>query len=507
MLLAKSNLIPQIDSYAASVLGIPTIELMQRAARALEREVRAEIKAGSRIVILAGKGNNGGDGYALATLLCKDYQVRVVDVFSSGQRSEAGKYYLERYLAFGGELYKDEEITDLNDFEAELIVDAIFGTGFCGDIPRKLKKYSDFLRSSRCKKLAADVPLGVNSDTGTVDESFSYSADVTVCLSYAKVGLLSYPAKSCVGRLVVDNLNLPNDIIEQEFDFDSFALDKELVKTLLPKRADDSNKGSFGKLLLITGSDEYRGAAHLSLEAALRLGAGLVHFSAEASLSEELRLKYPEVIYKVNGRETQEDIDEILSLGHRMSSILIGSGTGKSKWLYTLILTLLHSEGCPLILDADAINLLSEHREESLSVLKNSGRRVILTPHPLEFARLLNDKVERVQSDRLTLAKSFAKEYNCILVLKGAATVVTDGVKIYINTTGSSALAKGGSGDVLAGAIASMTAFCDPLLSSAVCVYLHGAAADSLSEELSEFSVIPSDLPREIGRQIAYLIK
>ena len=504
MNLVSSDMIGKIDEYA-SFIGIPTEALMHRAGKALEAAVRLKKEKGKKVLILAGGGNNGGDGYALAYLINSDYSVTVVDVFDKGQRSEAGKYHYKKYLDNGGKKISGSQFSPFDYSDTDVIVDAIFGTGFSGDYPEELKRYVEFIRNSSALKIAVDVPLGVKSDTGEVVSEFLYTADLTVCLSYVKAGLMSYPAKAYVGELLNDNLSLPKELIESEFSFDSFALDRDLVKELLPNRDLDSHKGSFGKLLMICGSDAYRGAAHLSLEAALRGGAGLVYFLGESELCFELRLKYPEAVYIANEKRSTDELQSALSYANRSDAVLIGSGSGRSEWLYRLIIALLRSDGCPLILDADAINLLSENREESLTALRHSSRKVVLTPHPLEFARISGLEVSAVQGARLDVAKRFAEDNCCTVVLKGASTVVTDGRKTYINTTGSSALAKGGSGDVLAGFVASLSAFSDPLCASGAAVYLHGLAADTLSETLSEFSVTPSDLPKEIGRQIKSL--
>ena len=507
MKLVSCDMIPEIDRFAVEFIGIAPEALMKRSARGCERVLRERVEKGKRIVILAGKGNNGGDGYALATLLYEDYDVTVVDIFSSGQRTEEGQYYYSKYLDLGGTLIKGGEFDPKALLLADAVVDAIFGTGFVGEIPTELSECSKYLRAASAFKLAIDVPLGIKSDTGEVYPEFLYTPTVTVCLSYPKVGLMSYPAKEYVGELVIDNLSLPKETVEREFSFDSFALDEEALKDVIPPRPENSNKGSFGKVLMLSGSDKYRGAAHLSLEAALRGGAGLVHFFGEKELCYELRQKFPEAIYTVSAKESVSDIDAFIALSESASSILIGPGCGRSLWLYDLVKRLLALEGCPLILDADAINVLSEHRFEVLDILRHSARKVVLTPHPLEFARLIGRDVGDVQSARLRLAREFSSDTLAILVLKGAGTVVTDGRTTYINTTGSSALAKGGSGDVLAGLIASLSAFGDPLYSAASGVYLHGLAADTLSGELSEYATTPSDLPREIGKQISKILK
>ena len=513
MRLALSHKIREIDIYSSEVLGIPLIDLMDRSGGAVERVLRDHVAKGSRVVILAGSGNNGGDGYALATRILDDYDCTVYDIFSCGQKTNEGRYFRDEYLLRRGNLkqfeFSDSEFSEITN--ADCIVDAVFGTGFVGDMPEKLDLLIAAVNSStRAYKIAIDVPLGVNADNGSISRAYACSVNVTVALSFIKPGLVSYPARSFVGRIVYDDIGLPIDKIIKAFEFNFNLVDNKLASSLLPKRPLDSNKGTFGKLLMLTGSEKYRGAAYLSLEAALRGGVGLVTYTGVSSLVGELSARFPEAIYEPREKDepSQDEIDKIIALSARHTAVLVGSGSSVTEGLFSCVCRLLNTEGAPIILDADAINAMSDRRDEALEILKNSKRRVILTPHPLEFARLFGTDVASVQSQRIEKAVSFAKEYNCILVLKGAGTIVTDGVSVYINSTGSSALSKAGSGDVLAGLIASVTASgLDPIYAAAISVYFHGLAADVLKDELSVFGVTPSDLPREIARQMGLASK
>jgi len=512
MLLALSSLISEIDKYSAENLGIPTIELMKRAGRAVAEAVRDRVKCCSSIVILAGKGNNGGDGYAAACLLKAEYDITVFDVFSSGQKTEEGRFFLEGFKAMGGRVVN----LDLTDSQIEIIknadciIDAIFGTGFSGEIPENLYKLASVVSATygNCK-IAIDVPLGVNADNGSVNLAAATEMQATVALSFIKPGLVSFPAKAYAGEIIYDDLSLPLDKLKEKFEFKYCYVDEKAAKCLLPKREENSNKGSFGKLLMITGSKKYRGAAHLSLEAALRGGAGYVSFLGSAELCSNLSLKFPEAIYlerKDVSELTTEEIANIKKETDKYSAILLGSGVGCSEALTALIKSLLLTEGCPIILDADAINSLSELGKEGAICIKEAKRRVVLTPHPLEFARLSGNDVSFVQLHRIEASTKFAAENRCILVLKGAATIVTDGKRVYINSSGSSALAKAGSGDVLAGLVSSVIASGQgELEAAAFSVYVHGKAADALAKELSTLGVTPSDLPKEIARQICEL--
>ena len=276
-------------------------------------------------------------------------------------------------------------------------------------------------------------------------------------------------------------------------------IDRDLARRLLPERPENSNKGTFGKLLLLTGSEKYRGAAHLTLGAALRGGVGLVTFMGERDLCRELRLAFPEAIY-VDG----ESADPV-ALSRCHCATLIGSGSDRTDALLSTVRGLVLSEGTPLVLDADALNVIGASKEGS-AVLKAARRPLILTPHPGEFSRLIRVPIEQIQASRLPYAVEFAREHGLILVLKGSGTIVTDGERTYINTSGSSALAKGGSGDVLAGLIGALVASgMPPIEGAALGVYLHGVAGDTLAKSYSTYGVTPSDLPVAIAHLLAEL--
>ena len=509
MYLAPSSMISEIDKYCATAMGIPVLTLMERAGSAVADVVTGHTPTGGRVVILAGKGNNGGDGYAAACLLMKEFEVSVYDVFGEGQKSEEGRFFLSKFQSLGGrvENLKLDEQTKLYISSADCIVDAIFGTGFHGEPPRIIAELAELITACRGRKIAIDVPMGVNADNGSVTDVSVVGMDVTVALSFIKPGLVSFPAKAYVGKIIYNDLGIPRESLVEHFDFKYKYLESRLARAMLPKRAENSSKGSFGRLLVITGSKRYRGAAHLSLNAALRGGAGYVTYLGDDELCRELLPTYPEAIYKSMSAVdsiTDEDIDLAIELSRSSSATLIGCGSDSSRGLFRLVSALLCSEGSPIILDADAINALTQNREEALGLIRRSSRRVILTPHPLEFARLSGNDVSFVQLHRIEAAMKFAAENKCILVLKGAGTIVTDGSDVYINSSGSSALSKAGSGDVLAGFLASVVASgADPITGAALSVYYHGAAADSLSRQYSVIGVTPSDLPLEIAKQVA----
>lgn len=509
MLLALSHQIGEIDRYAENDLGISLIELMHRSGESVERAVRERLKPGSKVVFLAGKGNNGGDGYAAAWLLCRDYNVTVIDVFAKGQRTECGNYYLNKYRETGSPLvnYISDGSQDDIISSADCIVDAIFGTGFVGNPPEQIKRLSRVVNETiGAIKIAIDVPIGINADTGAVDTNLACRMNATVVLSFIKPGLVSYPAKPYVGEILFESLGLPREKIEAKFSFNHVYVDEEFARSMLPKREENSNKSTFGRLLMITGSDLFPGAAHLSLEGALRGGVGYVQFVGGKSLVDSLCQKMPEALYKtIDSIENidDENIEMLKTLSAKASATLIGSGCDCSDGLLRLTRALLSMQDGPIIIDADAINVLSENREESLKLIRESERVVILTPHPLEFARLCGNNVADIQLHRIDAAKKFAAEQKCILVLKGAGTIVTDGKSVYINSSGSSALAKAGSGDVLSGFLSAMVAQgIEPIRAASIAVFFHAFAADTLAKTYSAFGVIPSDLPRQIAASL-----
>ena len=283
--------------------------------------------------------------------------------------------------------------------------------------------------------------------------------------------------------------------------------DAALAASCLPARPADGNKGTFGRALLFCGSETYRGAACLASEGALAGGAGLVELASCESVVSLVLSRAPSVI---GTAYVPSEIGAYLPLGltKKATAILVGCGSGRSERLCLSLFELLKTPGSPVVLDADALNSLALKRETSLNALKNAARPVILTPHPLEFSRLSGLAPAAISSDRVGVAAGFAKEYGVTLVLKGSGTVIAspDG-EVTVNTTGGSGLAKGGSGDVLAGLLVSLVAQgVEPYAASILAVYLHGAAGDALTKEYSEMGVRPDDLPREIARQAARLI-
>ncbi len=265
----------------------------------------------------------------------------------------------------------------------------------------------------------------------------------------------------------------------------------EYIIEKLPRRAAHSNKGTYGKVLLACGSGNMRGAAALAALGALRTGAGLVTLATKKEVIDALSGSIYEAVW------FDTDKDDMICKSDEMNAVGIGCGSGDTKATFKNIKYLLDRNGAPLVIDADGINVLSGN----LKLLKNAKRPVILTPHPREFSRLIGISVKGIQENREEFARTFAKKYNVTLLLKGHGTVITNGDELFINPTGSSALAKGGTGDVLCGMICSFLAQGASTLDACViAAYIHGLAGERLAKEYSEYGVLASEIPLEAAR-------
>lgn len=281
----------------------------------------------------------------------------------------------------------------------------------------------------------------------------------------------------------------------------------DIVREILPKRENNTHKGSYGRAVLLCGSEAYRGAAILATESALRMGSGLVCLCSESNVISDCSIRLPEAIYTDSDKICKLKLSKFKRLTENATAILIGCGTGKSEALGELIISILGKEGVPLVIDADGINSLALLNEKAIFALKKAKRQVVLTPHPAEMGRLLSLPASKIQENRLKIAEDFAKENNVTLILKGNKTIITDGITLKIDDIGGPELAKGGSGDVLAGGVVSfLSQGFSPINSAIIAVYLHSKAGKTLSDEYSTYGVCPSELPKQMAREIALLI-
>lgn len=501
MKLIQPKSIPAIDAGWMQSAGKTEEALIRMAGEAVAKEILA-LPVKGEVLILVGGGNNGADGYATALSLHRaGVCARVVDVLGKGQRSEGGRALLAEYCAMLGEPLTADVLRA--DTDAAILVEAVMGSGASGVLSAQAKEVALWLSRQRGYKIAVDVPLGVDADLGEVGDT-SLTFDMTVVLSLPKRGLLSYPARELCGKLVFADLDIP--VHDFEDFFAGETVDADYVRTHLPPRAKNSHKGSFGRLQIFGGSRRYRGAAHLAALAALRMGVGLLTLTTEEAVIGTVARRLPELLFDEEAPVsswTAEDIARKCIESDTASAIVVGPGLGVSRPLYDFLVALTAREGAPLLLDADALGAIAAYAPDVDAFFQSAERPIALTPHPLELGRLIGRTAKAVQEKRMRITMEYAKKWRVSLLLKGAGTLIADEERLLINTTGSSALAKGGSGDVLSGAVGALLAQgVSATEALAIGAYLHGAAGDTLADELSEYGVLPSELARGMAKEI-----
>ncbi|MBM7557694.1 NAD(P)H-hydrate dehydratase [Halanaerobacter jeridensis] len=490
----------QIDRYTIEELGIDGVVLMEQAGRRVTEEILAEYSALEKVVVLAGKGNNGGDGFIISRLL--EQEGIAVQTFLVGNKDEiTGDAWVNLEIL---ERLDDQvtEVTTAADVEnlpsdlkqADLIVDAMLGTGIKGKLRGLFPNIIDLVNEVNTEVTAVDIPSGVEADSGIVRE-MAVQAQQTVTFALPKLGLLLYPGAKFVGQLKVVDIGIPKQAIAQQ-EIETNLITADLATKLLPLRDDDSHKGNYGKLLLVAGSTGMTGAAVLTARASLKMGAGLVTVGIPSSVNPILETKLTEAMtYPLaETRDGSLDVGAIEQVEKLMSSrdvLAIGPGLTTTGEVTTVVNKLLTKIEEPVVVDADGLNVIDD-----LEILKEREAATILTPHPGEMSRLLEQPIKEIEVNRVAVAREFAVEYGVILVLKGSRTVIaTPTGEVYINYSGNSALATGGSGDVLTGLITSLVGQdLAPVDASIIAVYLHGLAAEIGSEELTKYSLVPSDL-------------
>ena len=495
-----------LDRAAEELGGIPGIVLMENAALACVQEILK--RKPKSVGIFCGKGNNGGDGLAIARhLKNRGIDTAVYFVCGTDYQGDALINY-EIYTNMGG---KSIELTRQTFFEYhnirhDLLVDAIFGTGFSGE-PRGIAgEVIEEINRLPIPVLSVDIPSGISADDGAA-ASAAVHADVTVTFAAYKRGLLLYPGADYAGEIILADISIPQYIMEQQ-NVTVSLLDRTTARELMPRRSAYSQKGDYGKILIIGGSKGMSGAVAMAAQSALKCGAGLILAGApqsinpilEQKLTEPMTLSLPEQ----DGKLSRDAIPAILEKLSWCDSVLIGPGMGQSEDTAEILAQVFAKSSAPVVVDADALNLLSRH----MDYLDACSAGLVLTPHSMEFSRISGLTLPEIEASRLTASEAFAQEHGVTLILKGPHTVITapDGEQ-RINTTGNPGMASGGSGDVLAGMIAAFLARgLQEADAAALAVYLHGATGDLAARRLGEDSMSAMDLISEIPAAIKNLI-
>ena len=488
MKLVTAKEMKALDVQAQNDYAMPGILLMDNAAQAVAEAVHEALTAleGERVVIFCGGGNNGGDGLGAARWL-QSYGVSV-RAFVVGAALDAvqGDAALElaMFTKAGGRVEAlstedDWVLAELAASKADVLVDALLGTGFHGELEGDVLRACELLNKSEKYILAVDIPTGVNADNGAVCEQ-AVRADHTVTMALVKTGLLLYPGREYCGDIELADISMPVKLVE-EYQSDKYRLTDEIVRELLPLRKANAHKGDAGRVVICAGSPGYTGAAALASDAAVKAGAGLVSLYTPLSSRDVLAIKLTEVMVhglleRMPGILGGGAASDVASSAEAADVLAIGPGLGTSESTQEAVRTILQKITTPVVIDADALTALAGHTE----ILAAMQAQKVLTPHPGEMARLTGLEIAEIEADRINVAKKYAAQWQAIVVLKGAPTVIgCPNGTVYVNSTGNSSLATGGSGDVLTGIIAGLAAQEISLQEAAICgVYLHGLAAE-----------------------------
>ena len=484
----------EADRYTIEKIGIPSMVLMERASLGVADVIMNRMPEKKNVLVVCGSGNNGGDGYAIARLLhVKGYKVSIYFAGNDTSRSEENR--LQKQIC---DYYQIPEVNSLSSQEYSIIVDAIFGTGLSRNVTEKYAEIIEEMNQIQGFKIAVDIPSGIHDSTGNV-MGIAFCADLTVSIAYKKRGTMLQPGNAFAGENIIVDIGIYDESISKEeplmftYDWDDFSV-------LYPKRKQNSHKGSYGKVGLIIGSKGMSGAAYLCAKAAYLTGAGLVQIYTHEDNRVILQKLLPEAIVT-----TYDGFDEIqLQQFLDWSDVVgIGCGLGQSDLAKEIFEYVMRNCKHPLVIDADGLNILAEKKE----LLLISSSQIILTPHMKEMSRLFNISMKELQERRVEILQDFVNTYPVTCVLKDARTLVAQkDSSLYLNTTGNAAMAKGGSGDVLTGIIASVIGQSeDVFIGTALAVYLHGTAGDFAKEKHGSYSVLASDIVDEIANILKQL--
>ena len=474
---------------AARNRGIEEIVMMENAGVAAAKVITEKFQVkGKSIVIVCGSGNNGGDGFVVARKLWEQGAVVSVVLCSGMPKTEPAKENLSKIAKLPFRIYAAD------DFEsgvviktADIIIDAVFGIGFYGQVDDKIAFYIDKINESEGIVIALDLPSGCECDTGTV-ANHTINADLTISFISVKPCHVLYPASDYCGKLINVGIGLPREIFDN-INSNVTIIDEIMVKSAMPKYKKNAHKGIKGTLSLVCGSYGMAGAAILAGKAAVRCGVGLTKFIIDERIYPIVANYCIESVFELYGIPNAESIVESLN---NSDGAVVGCGIGLSNNSVEIVSSILNNAKVPIVLDADGINIASKN----IDLLVKCSVPVVSTPHPKEMARLLNINVDDVQKNRFKCAEFFARKSKKIVVLKGANTVVAlPNGELFVCMRGNPGMATAGSGDVLAGIIGSFLAQgVEPSSAAIIGVYIHALAGDKTASLLSMQGMIASDM-------------
>lgn len=482
------NVMQRSEKYAIGYL-VSSKELMNRAGMAVMRSYNFK----GEVLVITGSGNNAGDGYALALHL-KERNISVTIALVSNKFSLNGKVYFEMCKKNKIPIYMVENV-DFSKYD--ILVDAIYGCGFKGILPKKEAEVIKMINNSQKKVISIDINSGLDADSGITLECVK--SDLTVAIGSYKLGHFLNMAKDNIKELKCVDIGIP--IIGEKMSL----MEKDDFKDILKDRLNYSHKGSYGLVAVMGGCLEYSGSvklANMSLSA-LRAGSGVSRLIVPRSIAPGVLPYLLEStlmpVFDEEGKMVYNKKNLEMAL-EKVTALLVGIGWGESREYQLILKFILENYAIPLILDADGINTLSKM---NLDILKNTKCKVILTPHIKEFSRLSGYTVDEILNNPVELAQVFADKYKVILLLKGTTTIVTDGFKTELVNRGCAGMATAGSGDVLSGIILGLCGFNDVSIDVVSCgAYINGLAGEMASGG-NDISMLSSDTINYIGRAIA----
>ncbi len=493
--------------------------LMENAGHAVAERAGAWLDGwdGKDVVLFCGKGNNGGDGFVIARhILAAGARVYVYVLGKEEDYSDEARQHLHTLQQLADEETclllpapqsdADWQLLQKRLLASSVVIDAMLGTGFHGSLRQPLASIVAEVNAAAAAGavtvIAVDMPTGVNSDTGAVsngddDEDGPLFADMTVTFGALKRGLVLYPGRACAGHIEVDPIGMPGPLLMQLEEDPAYLLQESDIAEIVVPRSPDSHKGTHGTIAIVTGSSQMAGAALMAAHGAVRSGAGKVFLRVPGATAPYCIGVQPEIMVRGVGTGdhfTAADADEIIAESKNWSVLAMGPGLGRDAETKEFLLKVLAAVDCPVVLDADALNLLAGEK----ALIASRGSRIIMTPHLAEFSRLSGLSMTEIKADPIAAARHFASEWKVNLVLKGAPTLIVSARtgNVYINSTGNAGMACGGMGDVLTGMIAAMTAHQGMSdLCSAACagVYLHGSAGDACRKARGPYGFTPME--------------
>ena len=484
------------DQYTIQKLGVPSLELMEHAAQACVQVLEDEKFDLSHVCVVCGSGNNGGDGFAIARILQNNrYSVETFCVGNPEHYTEETQEQMHRLQECGGKITYGMPQED----SYSVIIDAVFGVGLSRKVEGRYRQVIEQMNRMRGTKFAVDIPSGLSATTGCI-LGCAFKADYTVTFQLKKIGLELSQGRTMAGKVIVPDIGISTDSICEDQEIVRTA-GKNIYRKMLPDRPEDSNKGTYGRLLVIAGSKGMAGAAYLNAHAAYMTGAGLVRVYTSSDNREILQTLLPEAIITTYEEYNKE---ELLSLLTWADGVCIGSGLGMSRLSEKILKTVIEYVKVPCLIDADGLNLLAENNNY---LNQMAERRFVITPHMKEMSRLTGTPVEELKADRIQILKDFISRYRITCVLKDSRTLIASEEKgIRMNLTGNSAMAKAGSGDVLAGVISGwMVQGKEAEDAAELGTYIHGLSGDLAKFEKGVYSVMARDLIEYISKALMKL--